>query len=176
MTVSYLADQADAILAAALAGLAEATTGHAPPSTTIVTHGPPAGDVCDDGLLAVYLDTVTHLPLRGSQNTDHSCLLVAEPVFVVVLLRCVPGLNDSRVDPLPNPDDLDDSAGELLVDLWALLTELYDRIAANTLLPDLDDPCDITIDFARHIPPEGRTAGWELRLTMSANDTGPSGS
>lgn len=176
MTVAYLSTTADAILAAAQAALVQTTTGKAPPDECFVSHGPPPADrACDGGgMLTVHLDLLGHLPFDEDQM-QQACILVPRPVFVVTLLRCVPSLVEDGNNPLPATTDLDTSAGELLVDLWALLTEFYDRLAAGTLIPGVVG-CDIAIGEAAAIPPSGGVAGWAIPLTMTANDTGPTGS
>jgi hypothetical protein len=175
MAVDYLSDVATALLNGALAGLALATTGHAPPDEAYVSHGPPPWDrACDDGMLTVHLEALTHQPDPGD-NLRQSCQIVPRPVWVVTVLRCVPGLSDGN-DPLPATSDLDDAHGDLLVDLWALLTEVYDRIENNTLIPGTDDPCDFTVGDVTPLGPDGRVAGWEIRVHHVANDQGPTGS
>lgn len=171
MTVAYLSSVADALLAAALAGIAQTTTGVAPPSRVLVVHGQPAWD-CEQ--LTVHLETVTHAPTDDDVIRQH-CQIVPKPTWVITLIRCVPGLQEGT-DPIPSTTDLDTSAGSLLVDLWALLTELYDRIAANTLIPGHIDPCDLTVGDVVYVGPEGGYGGWEVRVIAIANDQGPTGS
>lgn len=177
VAVSYLADVAEALLQAALAGLAAATTGHAPPDVVYVEHDSPLvlGRACGDGILTVHLELVRHVPTEDD-NFRQSCQVLPTPTWVITLLRCVPGLREGVNAPLPPVDDLDAAYKDLLVDLWALLTELYDRLANDTLIPGLDDSCDFTIGEASLIGPEGRVAGWEIRVTHVTNDQGPIGS
>lgn len=176
MTVAYLSTTADALLAAALAGLAQATTGVAPPSHVFVAHGQPAWDFpCEGGQLTVHVETVAHVPTDDSPLRQ-SCQIVPKPVWVITLIRCVRGLRPNPTDPFPAETDIDEDSGLLLIDLWAILTELYDRIAANTLIPGNVTACDYTIGDAIPVGPEGAAAGWEIRVTTVANDQGPTGS
>lgn len=171
MTVEYLADTAQSLLDAATAALVPATTGHPLPSAIFVSHGPPAGVVLAAGgcdLLAVHLEDGVHEPAVGDPTGKQSCQLVGTFTWVITLLRCHPGVQAT-------PDELSDAASDLLIDLWALLTELYDRLDANTLIP-VDDPCDIKIGEVTALEPEGRVAGWEVRMILVGNDAGPTGS
>jgi len=179
MSVDYLAQCADALLAAVDAALVVATTGHAAPGTSYLSHGEPTPDHC--GEVTVHLESVGHEPQSfNSQGLSgglpQSCNVVGIPTFVISLFRCVTNLSDSQTDPFPSGDTLDSDAASLLVDLWALLTELYDRIEENTLLPGLDDPCDLAIGEVTPIETDGDVAGWRIPVTFSANDHGPTGS
>ncbi len=172
MGISYLADCADALLAATLAGLAEATTGRPPPATSYLSHGEPVPDHC--GEVTVHLESVGHLRERGDDLVQ-SCQVLAEPTFVISIFRCATNLGDGP-NPLPDADDLDTDAASLLEDLWAVLTELYDRIAAGTLIPGQDECRDVTIGIALPVEQQGDVAGWTIPVTVTANDQGPVGS
>jgi hypothetical protein len=176
MSLGYLAECADALLAAGIAALAQETTGRAPPATSYLSHGEPTPDHC--GEITVHLESVGHEPPRGDSGIQQSCQLVASPTFVISLFRCVTNLNDSAANPFPSGDALDTDAASLLEDLWALLTELYDRIAAGTLVPGLgEDDCEnVTVGEVAPIETEGDVAGWRIPVTLSANDLGPTGS
>lgn len=185
MTVTYLAECAEAILDAAFAALVEATTGRPAPTQVFVSHGPPAWDnCCNGGQLTIHLDALTHTPedvttsgIPGlGTSPQFGCSILAAPVFVVTLLRCVTGPGDTIADAIPSPAALDDDAQDLLADLWALLTEFYDRILACTLTPGLTDCRDAFIGAVAPVGPEGGCAGWEIRVTITANDSGPVGS
>lgn len=178
MGVSYLADVADALLAAALAGLAEATTGRPPPATSYLSHGEPVPDHC--GEVTVHLESVGHEPERfTSQGVSgggfQSCQVVASPRFVISIFRCATNLGDGT-NPLPSGDALDSDAADLLDDLWAVLTELYDRMAACTLVPGQSDCEDVSIEVAVPIEQQGDVAGWAIPVVVTANDQGPAGS
>lgn len=184
MSVAYLADCAESILNAALSALADATTGRPAPDHVFVSHGPPVGDnCCDNGQLTVHLDTMTHSPEDTTGQPggfasapQFGCSILGTPTFVVTLLRCVTGPGDSEADAVPSTDDLDDDALDLLADLWALLTEFYDRILACTLIPGQANCRDCFIGPVTPLEPSGGCAGWEIRVTITANDPGPAGS
>lgn len=177
MTVEYLADVAGDLLVAAEAGLALATTGHAPPANVYVTHGPPTGDwCCEDGELVVWLETMTPQlpPTAGSFPVPNTCAILWDATYVIALHRCWPTRPDGKP---PTPGELDSAATDLLADLWAILTELYDRARAGNLLGGQECK-DVTFEGATiaETQPEGGCAGWEIRVTVRANDGGPVGS
>lgn len=183
MTVSFLAECAESILDAAEAALVEATTGREPPSHVFVAHGEPAWDnCCDGGQLSVHLVQVLHDPqdvtaggaIGGSPQ--YGCMIEPKPTFAITLLRCVTPPGDSMSDVIPAPGDVDDDAQGLLTDLWALLTELYDRIAACVLIPGMSNCRDAFVIAATPLDEEGGCAGWQVTVGITANDAGPVGS
>lgn len=170
MAVNFLDVIATSLLDALVDGLAAATTGHDPPTRTYVSHGPPAWDGCGDcesgGQATVWLERVEH---RGeaAQVCDH------EPwaTYVLEWAHCVPGLTDAG---WPAEDALDVSAGNLLVDLWAVLTEVYDRAQAGSIA---GQPCSgIEMGDAIPLEPSGQCAGWSVRVTLGIVASGPTGS
>lgn len=171
MAVAALAVQADAILAAVEAALALATTGHAAPSQVFRSHGPPNLELCcEDGVAAVWLEQVSHDPVNAD-GPEPGC----DPAenyahWVIGIYRCWPSGDVAA----PSADEYDTASETLLIDAWALLTELYDRNRAGTLLPGCD--CQ-TVRWGALTPhdAEGGCAGWEMRLTVDLaclSDTG----
>lgn len=162
MAVGALAAQGDAILSAAEAALVLATTGHAAPGKAFRSHGPPNLELCcDDGVLAVWLAEINHGPVN-SQGPEPGCDPAENyAVWVIGLYRCWPSGNTNA----PTADEYDNASESLLIDAWALLTELYDRNRNETLLPGCD--CQ-TVRWGDLVPvdPEGGCAGWEMRLTV----------
>lgn len=172
MASDYLAAAADDLLAALMAGLAEATTGRPPPSVSYVAHGAPVqAYCCDDGYAAVYADPLQTV-LHDQQGAfDAACAIIPEVTFVLEWGRCVPGVDDSG---WPDPADLTVSAQDLLEDLWCVLTELYDRVTHDAIAGAACS--DIRLGAASALEPSGGCAGWQVRVTMTCNDAGPTGS
>lgn len=167
MGVSYLGNVAEDLLAVALDGLAPLRTGHPAPDRVYVAHGAPAVDLCDgDGLLVVYLDAIDHVASRGGGRMPGACVMAATAVYKIELWRCVPSLGDNG-EPLAAAD-YEDSALDLLVDLWALLGHLYLEWAAG----QLGAPChDVQFGAARVMGPSGGAAGFLLPVSYTLNDT-----
>lgn len=179
MSVDYLDTLADALLDAAEGALVLATTGHAAPSHAWVSHGEPAVDhACDGGQVTVHLVRLFHDPPFGQYGaatvTPQKCHLTPQATFEIQLWRCVPTLGDGGESP-PTAD-MDTSAGNLLTDLWAILTEIYDRFYAETLFGDPTLCRDVTIGEVAPLGPEGGAAGWSAQVTVVCNDPGPTGS
>ena len=182
MAADYLEDMATQLVAAGLAGLASATTGTAPPVGYVI-HSPSVGDnCCDSGQLTVHLaevfltdmaDEGPHIPFPGN-----CCAGIWKATFVVTLLRCVRNLTADGKPAASSAQASD--AGDLLVDLWALLTQLDDQIEGDTLWPAAEFPgihcADITLGRAEPVPIEGNCAGWTIPITVRLNDAGPTGS
>lgn len=184
MTVEYLSLVADTLLDAAADALVAATTGHAAPTSEYVGHGPPTGDYCcDNGEISVWLDTndpedagLASTVASAGSIPQVGCALLQEATFVVSLRRCWPTGKDAAA---PASTEVDAAAGMLLIDLWALLTELWDRAKAGTLLPAAagqDNTKDARLGSATMIEPQGGCAGWDVRVHVRLNDTGPEGS
>ena len=140
-----------------------------------MSHGVPnrLAYCCDGGFAVVYLD-----PLDGVTHeqgeTPQDCLIIPTATWVLEWGRCVPTVDE---DGWPDDDDLDTSAADLLEDLWSVLTELYDRRAAGTVVPGTDDTCgSVTILDAVPVEPSGGCAGWQVKVSTVLNDPGPTGS
>lgn len=170
MAVTALVTQGDALLDAATDALVAATTGHAAPGFAFLSHGPPNLELCcDDGLVAVWLDSITHEPLNAPTE-DPGCLVENYAFWTVGVYRCWPSGDQAA----PTAGEYDTATEDLLRDAWALLTEFYDRNRAGTLLPGCD--CQ-TVAFGALTPSEaqGGCAGWEFRLKVDLSclsDTG----
>lgn len=176
MSSIALDEYAGSILNAAVAGLALATTGRAPPGSSWVSHGPPALEhCCDDGQVTVHLDRLEVQPPEADTGVQIPCAIVFVAHYVITLARCVPVLGDSMTETAVPAADLDIAAGDLLEDLWALVTELRDRIRANTLIVETN--CrDVRLDDATPLDESGGCAGWLVPLSVRVNDAGPTGS
>ena len=183
MAVGYLATMGDALLQAAADALVAATTGHPAPSSVYLSHDKPSllDHCCDDGVLTVHLEFSEHdtpfiagqLSL-GSPAGGRPCAVQFQPNWVITLGRCSPTFDpDGEV---PTVATLDAAAEDLLVDLWAIITELYDRSFDCTLFPGMTQCQDFRILSTNPLPPEGGCAGWEIRVQTGTNDTGPIGS
>ena len=174
MSSTYLADCADALLAAAAAGLASATTGRPVPSTQIVSHGaPPLDWCCDDGMLTVHVADVTHNQQYKNDLQQVPCGVEPRVQFVITVARCWPTMDQQGN---LSPALVDAAAQDQLEDLWCLLTEVYDRAAAKTLFPGQITCGDVEVGAAVPVNAEGGCAGWEIPLSLTTNDTGPAGS
>lgn len=176
MAVAALDTIAGAILDAAVAGLAVATTGRAAPGTSYVSHGPPTGEhCCDDGYLTVHLDRLETAPSLDGDFPQVPCALLPYAHYIITLGRCVPQLGDSMTTTSVPAADLDAAAADLLEDLWALWTELADRIKAGTLV-DGTACRDVRLGEALPLEESGACAGWVIALRVLVNDAGPTGS
>jgi hypothetical protein len=181
MSSTYLGTIADQLLDIIVAGLAEETTGRPAPGTTFISHGVPnrLAYCCEGGYATVYLDPlrgVEHNPDLGGQTITgahamQQCITIPVGHFVLEWGRCVPKVSE---DGWPSETDIDLSASDLLEDLWAVLTELYDRRASGALAGA--DCGDITIGEAIPLEPAGGCAGWQVRLDLTLDDPGPTGS
>lgn len=172
MTVDYLARLADDLLDAAEAALVQATTGYAPPTHAYVAHRlPPADLCCDDGMLVVYLDHLDHQSFGafGAEPPPQNCATTPQATFHIVVRRCYPAHGAT--------DDRDTAAQKLLGDLWAILTEVYDRRKSGALFPDTNTLCtDVTVGDVQPEDVEGGCGGYIIPVTTVCNDTGPTGS
>ena len=177
MTVSYLADVAVELLDAATDALVQATTGHAPPSEAWVSHAAPVSDYCcDGGQVTVHLASLDHEPF-GTFNTEppsQNCASTPTARYVITVRRCYPSLDTTG--KAPTPSAMDDASAMLLADLWAILTELYDRRAAGTLFSAPTLCADVEIGVAEPEEPQGGCAGWTVPVAVVCNDSGPTGS
>lgn len=171
MSSTYLGNLAQALLDSAAAALVQASTGRAAPSVTVLSHGPPPLEwCCNDGMLAVHLASVTH----GPSDVPHvPCGVDPVARFVVTVARCWPAMDDSG---LLDADEFDTAAADHLEDLWCLLTEFYDRLAAGTLFPGQVTCEQVEIGDAEPLDAEGGCAGWTIEVTVHLNDSGPVGS
>lgn len=175
MPVGLLNTFAEQILAAAQAALVQATTGHAPPTYAYVAHDLPAADnCCDGGQLTVHLGGLRR---DRHQYGEHEVgdTVVMKATYIITLMRCVTGMSDSMTDPLPATADIDADAGDLLIDLWALLTELWDRVDEETLAPGLTR-FDVEVGDPTPLETEGDCAGWIIPVVIDAFGRGPTGS
>lgn len=174
MSSTYLANCAQALLDGALAGLAVASTGRAAPSTVVLSHGePPLEWCCDDGMLTVHLPNVTHNLAFRTEQPQVPCGVEPRVTFVITVARCWPTMDDQgRLSSAA----VDTAAADQLEDLWCLLTELYDRLAAKTLFPGQTTCDEAEIGEATPLDAEGGCAGWTVEVFMTPNDTGPVGS
>lgn len=172
MSIAYLGDVAQALLDAGTAALATATTGRPLPKHRYITHARPALSGCCDGVLTVHLGEITHGE-RYVTDQPQSCAVLHEPTFVITVARCWP---TPEAGAVPSDDALDDAAVVLLEDLWALLTELADRIGACSLFSGMAACKDASIVDVMPLEAEGGCAGWEIRVRLTTNDAGPVGS
>ena len=181
MPVNFLDTVATSLLDALVDGLALATTGNDPPTRTYVAHGAPAWDGCGDcdtefgsgGQAAVWLERVEHRPVtsQGGSVASAGCAVDPWGIFVLEWARCVPGLTEAG---WPSEDNLDLSAGKLLIDLWAVLTEVYDRAATG---PIAGMGCQgVEMGDATPLEPSGQCAGWSVRVAIGLIGFGPVGS
>ena len=177
MGVSYLGDLAVELLDAAQDALVAVTTGRAPPSESWISHDVPVSDYCcDDGQLTVHLASLDHEAF-GTFNTEpppQNCASTPTARFVITVRRCHPTVNATGGSP--TPARMDDASAGLLADLWAILTELYDRRSAGTLFSAPTLCADVEIGTAEPEPPQGGCAGWAIPVAVVCNDSGPTGS
>lgn len=177
MTVAYLADRALELLDAAEDALVQATTGHAPPGHVFLVHGEPADDFpCDGGQLTVHISGLSHEQFGrfSTEPVPQSCARTPTPTFVITLRRCLPTpLGDGTA---PSATAQDEHARNLMIDLWAILTELYDRARVCTLFTGVSHCSDINIGEVIALNDEGGVGGWQIPVSIVANDSGPEGS
>jgi hypothetical protein len=175
MPSNYLHGIGTDILDAALNGLDQSCTGNPPPERVYVSHGPPAVDGCQNtnGQLSVHLDRLEMRP-AGVQSRGvpggYQCQVMPVARFVVELFRCVPVPNDRGVPPTEQA--LDDSAADLLMDAWSIITFLIAERASGDLIPGVG--CDgVGIGFLLPIAPQGGAAGWSFNVEVLLSDEGP---
>lgn len=177
MSVNYLAEIADAILAAGVAALVEATTGRPGPGNAFVSHGPPATDkCCDTGMLTVHLLRLNHHVSFVDELPQSPCGVEHRPTFLLTLARCYPGQDAAGKSPATST--IDSAASDLLEDLWALVTELSDRISSCSLFDGQADCGDAEIGEVAPLDPETTgCGGWTIEVALNGtNDSGPDGS
>ncbi len=173
MSSRYLDGLAQALLESALAGLAPATTGRPAPSTAAISHGPPPlAWCCNDGMLTVHLVEVSH-QLSVTELPQAHCAIVPMAKFEITIARCWPTMDDSGHLAAV---DMDEAAGDLLEDLWSVLTELYDRLFDATVFPGQITCEQVVIGSATPLEAQGGCAGWTLEVEVYLNDSGPIGS
>lgn len=172
--VGYLATLAEQYLDAGRAALVADTTGHDPPAHVFLSHGEPVADhCCDGGQLTVHLETAWDEIVRRGDTRQARCTIEPRATFVLTLYRCYPGL--TKAGNPPKAEALDGASENLLIDLWAIETEIFDRIAENTLFTGVSC-AEITLGDITPIADEGGCAGWTIPVTVELNDRGPSGS
>lgn len=176
MSIGYLDTVATALLDALADALVQATTGRPPPAKVYVSHGLPAHDgCCEGGQATVWLERVEYRPVQdGGGASAAGCVSDTWGTFVLEWARCVPTLDDTGA--WPSEGDLDVSAGDLLEDLWAVLTELDDRRATGTLVPGHQLCQGINPGDAVPLEPRGACAGWQVRVDVALQGPGPTGS
>lgn len=170
MSSEALAAQAQALLDAAAAGLALATTGRPVPTHRFRSHGLPNLELCcDNGVLAVWLERIEH---RETDPPDLGCQVENYLHWVIGVYRCWPTGGTAP------PSDLtyDAAAADLLEDAWAIATEFYDRLRTGSLLTSCGCETVTLGDLTPHdAEPDAGCAGWEFRLEIDAScltDTG----
>jgi hypothetical protein len=161
VAADYLQTLAADLLAASLAGLAVARTGNPEPDRVYISHNSPAWDECSgDGQLSVWIGPIVHTQVA----VGSVCQIRASAPLCVTLLRCVPTMRDDGSPP--TSAELTASADGLNRDVWSLLTELYDYVAALG--------CDIVdVGSAEPLGPDGGLAGWRVCIDVLLNDSGP---
>lgn len=176
MAADYLYLAANQLLQNALTGLSEVRTGVAPPGRVFVVHGEPVAEGCDQ--LTVHLDPALPVesrprPLSGIGTPGgNQCQIYPVATFVITLFRCA---GESRVGDSGTPPDvvaLSGLARQLMIDLWALQTELYARREDGTILPG-GTCAGVAFRAARAYGPQGLVAGWRLPIEMLLSDGGP---
>lgn len=181
MGADYLYDLADTLLDEALAGLAEARTGHAPPTRNYVAMGDPVPDLgllsCDeDGQLTVHIseDEGIEAIFRTGDGSlpGTECAFAPYATFCVTLFRCVPTLTEGG--EAPSAVELDTSGRDLAIDAWCLYTHLATLWGSGDLFDGAYSSCkDVQWGDMFPLHPQGGTAGWRLCLKVQLNDSGP---
>lgn len=162
-SADYLHDMASDLLAAAEAALDPARTGNAVIDRTFVSHAEPAWDLCEHDQLTVHAVLGRH-----RQTSRQPCQVQPLIEWHVQVVRCVPTVDDSGT--APTADALDVSAETLLVDLWCLLTGLYDAARTGGLA---DDCGQVSFGDCTPLGPSGGIAGWDVVVEVACDDAGP---
>lgn len=169
-SAAYLWDRATELLGKSLLALAQARTGHAPPTRVFVSHGEPGAPPPECEQLTVHLfpaKPLRSIDLGKSGRLQTQCLVALVADLRIQVFRCTPS------EPVPGEETLDDSAAKLLRDLWCMETYLHAERAAGTLFAGVGTCEAVTIAEPRLLPDSGAAAGWELPVTLSLNDSGP---
>lgn len=171
---SYFADRLTELLAASVVALEVSRTGVAVPSRQYISHGRPAVDFCQTGILVVYGDAPSIQLSKPRQDIAEQAgqfMLMAIAVMFVELWRCVPNLDDTGVPPTAT--DLTSSATQLAVDAHALWTGLVRAQTGGTLFPT--GMPNVRAEFGDPTPigPQGGMAGWRMKIRYPMSDLGP---
>lgn len=173
-TATYFSTRLTELLAASVVALEVSRTGIAVPSRQYVSHGRPAVDFCDTGILVVYGDAPSIQLSRPRQDIAEQAgqfLLMAVAEMFVEVWRCVPNL-DATGTP-PTAAALTTSATQLAVDAHALWTGLVRAQTGGTLFPA--GMPNVRAEFGDLMPigPQGNMAGWRMKIRYPMSDLGP---
>jgi hypothetical protein len=178
MAADYLHVLALDLLDACSDGLSFARTGNDPPDRAYVSHGRPPVDVwdgenCSAGQLTVHFDeqtTIRHQTIPSSPQVPRAQEIAPVATLVVQLWRCWP--SSTTDGGVPDGADLTARARGLNVDLWSMLTQVYAEHFAGSLFTGVAHQ-QVTIGAVRALLPSGHVAGWEVRVEVWLNDSGP---
>lgn len=176
MAATYFADRLAELLAASVVALEVSRTGVAVPSRQYISHGRPAVDFCQTGILVVYGDAPS-IQLRGPNPRQDIAeqagqfMLMAIAEMFVEMWRCVPNLDDTGV--APTAAQLTASATQLAIDAHALWTGLVRAQTGGTLFPA--GMSNVRAEFGDPTPigPQGGMAGWRMKVRYPMSDLGP---
>lgn len=133
-----------------------------PPDRYFVSHNAPAWDLCEEDQLTVHLANVQFRQSTGPRARQS----VANPLWTVQIIRCVPGVTNQGGSPLVSR--LQDSALDLLDDLDAIQQAV--RADAETIFGGCR-----AINFAQAIPlgPSGNVGGYSWPISAEVVGIAP---
>lgn len=173
-TATYFSNRLTELLAASVVALEVSRTGIAVPSRQYVSHGRPAVDFCDTGILVVYGDAPSIQLSKPRQDIAEQAgqfMFMAIADMFVEVWRCAPSLDDTG--GAPTATALTASATALAVDAHALWTGLVRAQTGGTLFPT--GMANVRAEFGDVTPigPQGGMAGWRMRVRYPMSDLGP---
>ena len=128
------------------------------PEYRFVSDAAPIADCCDDGMLAVHVNSIADQFARAGQPQAPKANV---PNLIVSVLRCLP-LGDGEGDSYtpPSADEMRDSSRQVLADGWALWNHIYNLIRAGQFLNHCQRAEFAGMQSIR--PGDGQCGGWQL--------------
>lgn len=177
-SATYVYDHAVELLAAALAGIDPARTGHDLPGRTYVGWSDPPADMNCSGagtlVVSHRVNSATNVRnqpnaqgLAGRRPRGRSLQVIR---YRVTLFRCWP--IQQRGTAAPDAATIDVAAKGLMVDEWCLTKHLLQAARDATLFTNTR-PDQVAVRDAVLMPAKGGAAGVRLDVELDANDSGP---
>lgn len=128
------------------------------PEYAFVSDAAPIADCCDDGMLAVHVNSIGDQFARAGQPQAPKANV---PNLIVTVLRCLPlGEADGDSYTPPTVEELTASSHQVLADGWALWNHIYNMIRAELFLTRCQRAEFVSMQSIR--PGDGQCGGWQL--------------
>lgn len=130
------------------------------PEYRFVSEAAPIPDCCDDGMLAVHVNSVADQFARAGQPQAPKANV---PNLIVTILRCLPlGEVDGDTYTPPSATEIETAARQTLADGWALWNHIYNLIRhePRLFLEDCQRADFLGMQSIR--PGDGQCGGWQL--------------